>query len=489
MSSGIRVLFAASECAPLVKTGGLADVVGALPRALAPEGVEVRVLIPGYPAVMDALGSGRMVARFHLPGGTARIIAGTAEGLDILAVENSSLYSRSGGPYLDTAGAEWRDNHLRFGALSRAAAELAVAGIEGWRPDILHVHDWQTALAPVYLEAVAEARPATVVTIHNAAFQGLFPPSVIHPLGLDRGGFNPTGFEFWGKVGFLKGGLALADRITTVSPTYARELMTPEFGHGLDGLLRHRRAHLRGILNGIDTDAWNPRSDPALPVAYSARSLAGRTVAKTALETSFGLPHEPEAPILAVVSRLAAQKGLDLLIEALPRLIGREGRLVVLGSGERALEEGFRAAAAARPDQIGVRIGFDEPLAHLIFAGADAILVPSRFEPCGLTQLYALRYGSLPLVARTGGLADTIIDANPAALASGCATGFQFAPVTADALGNAIDRLLDAWDDRITWRRMVLQAMKQPVGWETAARAYRMLYDELLSERARRAPA
>ncbi|MCL5775440.1 glycogen synthase GlgA [Limibaculum sp. FT325] len=476
----MHVLFAASECAPFVKTGGLADVVGALPAALAAEGVAVRVLLPGYPAVMAALEGAVHVGEIAAPGGTARLVAGRAAGLDLIALDAPALYGRPGGPYTDPGGKDWPDNHLRFGALSQASAALAADGIAGWRPDVLHLHDWQTGLAPVYLHQRGGPRPATVLTIHNIAFQGLFPPAVIGPLGLARAGFRQDGFEFWGKVGFLKGGLSLADRITTVSPTYGRELMTPEFGMGLDGLMRHRRDAVTGILNGIDTRAWDPATDPALPVPYSARAPGGKAVARRALEARLGLPHDAGAPILAVISRLTAQKGLDLLIEALPLLLARGGRLCVLGTGEAALEAAFRDAAEAHPGAVGVVIGFDEPLSRLIYGGADAIVIPSRFEPCGLTQLYGLRYGCLPLVARTGGLADTVIDANPAALAVGAATGFQFAPITAAALGDALDRLMDIWADRPAWRRMMRRAMAQPVGWEVSAAAYRTLYEEIV---------
>jgi starch synthase len=480
----MRVLFAASECAPFVKTGGLADVVGALPAALAAHGVEVKVLLPGYPAVMAAMAGAPTAATLDLPGGPARIVAGEAAGLSVIALDQPGLYDRAGGPYIDEAGGEWPDNHLRFGALSRAAAVLAREGVAGWRPDILHCHDWQTGLAPVYLHHDGRPQPPSILTIHNVAFQGLFPPAVLGPLGLPRSGFVREGFEFWGKVGFLKGGLVHADRITTVSPTYARELMTPEFGMGLEGLLRHRREAVSGILNGIDDDAWNPETDTLIPAPYSARATKGKETARRALEDRFALDRDPSAPLLAVVSRLTRQKGLDLLIAALPRLLARGGRLAVLGTGDAALEGAFLNAAEAHPGRVGAVIGFDEALSHLIFAGADSIVIPSRFEPCGLTQLYGLRYGCLPLVARTGGLADTVIDANPAALAVGCATGFQFAPVTAEALGDALERLCDAWSDRAGWRRMMRRAMSQPVGWKVSAAAYHALYADLAGPRA-----
>jgi starch synthase len=481
----MRVLLAASECAPLVKTGGLADVIGALPGALAGAGVETRLLLPGYPPVMAALaeaGGGTQIGLLEgLPGGPARVLAATVAGLHLLVLDAPQHFDRPGGLYEDR-GRDWPDNHLRFGALSRAAATLAVEGVAGWVPDVLHVHDWQTGLAPLWVATAPGPRPATVVTIHNIAYQGLFPPSVIPELGLPREGFGPDGYEFWGQVGFLKAGLAYADRITTVSPGYAREILTPEFGNGLDGLLSHRRADLSGILNGVDTEVWNPETDPYLPAPYSARAPKGKEASRAALAAHFGL-RPGDGPVLVVVSRLTRQKGLDVLTEALPAFLARGGRLALLGSGDAGLEDAFRRLAAERPGEVGVRIGYDEPLAHLLYAGGDAIAVPSRFEPCGLTQLYGLRYGTLPLVARTGGLGDTVIDANPAALAAGCATGFVFAPVSASALAAALDRLCDTWADRALWRRLMRRAMSHPVGWDSSAAAYAALYADAAATR------
>ena len=485
----MKVLFVASECVPFVKTGGLADVVGALPGALAALGVEVRVLLPAYPAVMAALPKkAKTVVIGKLPGGRARLLAAKAKGFDLLALDLPQLFDRPGNPYLGSDGKDWPDNHLRFGALCRAAARIATEGVGGWRPDLVHTHDWQGGLVPAYLKLGSAkeraAAPPCVITIHNIAFQGLFPAATRSELGLPDSGFTHSGFEFFGQVGFLKAGLAYAERITTVSPTYARELTTPEFGLGLEGLIAHRRADLRGILNGIDLEVWNPESDPAIAAPYAVNRLAAKMKNRAALTERFRLDGDARGPLFCVVSRLTRQKGLDLLLEALPRLLDRGARLAVLGSGDTDLEKAFAAAARDNPGRVGVVIGYDEPLSHLMQAGADAILVPSRFEPCGLTQLYGLRYGTLPVVARTGGLADTVIDANEAALLAGVATGFQFSPVTAVALGDAVERACDAFADRKLWTGMMRRAMKHPVGWQTPAAAYAKIYSALLEDAA-----
>lgn len=472
----MRVLFVVSECAPFVKTGGLADVVGALPKALAPLGVDVRVMLPAYPGLAELTAAGTVAVDLGaLNGGSARLVAVRAAGLDLFLLDAPHLFDRPGNPYLGADGKDWPDNHLRFGALSLAAARLARSGDGDWRPDLVHAHDWHAGLAPAYLR-LAGGSPASLITIHNVAFQGLFPAATIAELGLPPEAFTAEGYEFHGKVNFLKAGLVYADRITTVSPTYARELMRPEFGMGLEGILAARRADVAGILNGIDLDAWDPQTDAAIALRYSARTWARKAANKTALEDRFGLAARPDAPLFCVISRLTRQKGIDLLIDALPRLVARGARLVVLGSGEADLEAALTEAAKDHPESVAVRIAYDETLSHQMQAGADAILVPSRFEPCGLTQLYGLRYGTLPIVARTGGLADTVIDANDAALRTGCATGFQFSPVTAAGLGDAIDRACDAYADRRQWRAMTARAMKHPVGWERSAEAYAALY-------------
>lgn len=474
----MQVLSVTSECAPLVKTGGLADVAGALPGALALHGVRMRTLLPGYPAVLAALTQTQQVGEFDdLFGGPAQLVAGTAAGLDLLAIRAPHLYDRPGGPYLTPDGHDWPDNPERFAALSWVAAHVAVHGAEGWRPQVLHGHDWQAGFMTEYLARMGGDDVRSVLTIHNIAFHGTTDASRIWSLRLDPGRFHSGGYEYWGAVSALKAGLMGADALTTVSPRYAEELMTPEFGMGLDGVMRDRRASLTGILNGIDAGAWDPTSDPLI---QTYQNPPGKRANKALLRDEFGLPPS-EGPLCIIVSRMTHQKGLDLVLEALPVLLEQGGQLALLGSGDRALEQAFRDLAAHHP-HVAVRIGYDEALSHRMIAGADAILVPSRFEPCGLTQLYGLRYGTVPLVALTGGLADTVINASPAALARGVATGVQFAPVTAEALRNAFVTLCKLYSQPKTWSRIQRNAMAQPVGWDQSALAYAQLYDRLTKQ-------
>jgi starch synthase len=470
-----RVLSVASECAPLVKTGGLADVTGALPKALAAEGVEMRTLLPGYPAVLGAIGGGAEVMEDgDLFGGPAKVIAATAAGLDLLVIDAPHLFDRAGSIYLGPDGRDWPDNPERFAALSWIAARIGAEGAAGWVPQVIHAHDWQAGFVPEYLQAMgAGGRVGTILTIHNIAFQGLAEAAQLDRLRLPRARFTTEGFEFWGRISALKAGIVGADRLTTVSPTYAAELMTDAFGMGLDGVMRARRRVLSGILNGIDEAAWNPATDPAIAPYRGAK---GKLRNRAALRAELGLP-AADGPLCVVVSRLTEQKGLDLLLEALPALLSRGGQLALLGSGDRRLEEAFRNAA--RDPNVAVRIGYDEALSHRLIAGGDAILVPSRFEPCGLTQLYGLRYGTVPVVALTGGLADTVIHASPAALAVGVATGIQFHPVTADALTGALELLCDLFAAPATFATLRRNAMRQPVGWQASARAYAALYAQV----------
>lgn len=476
----LRVLSVASECFPLVKTGGLADVTGALPAALAGQGVAVRTLLPAFPAVLAKVAGATPVHNFEdLFGGPARLLAAREAGLDLLLLDAPHLYARPGGPYNDQWGGDWPDNPQRFAALCWAGAEIGRGALPDWRPEVVHAHDWQAGLLPAYLHYAGGPRPGTVFTVHNLAFQGWAPARLLAGLRLPPQAFDIEGVEFFGGIGALKAGLRLADRITTVSPTYAREIATPEEGQALDGLLRSRAGALAGILNGIDEAAWNPAADPHIAAPFDADHPAGREANRAALRDRMGLPPRPEAPVLGVISRLTGQKGMDLLLQALPALLGHGMDLVVLGTGEPALEAGFRAAAADHPGRVAARIGYDEGLAHLIQAGCDALLVPSRFEPCGLTQLCALRYGALPVVARVGGLADTVIDANEAALATGVATGIQFAPVTTPALAAALARLAALWADREAWGHTQGNALRAPVGWSRSAARYAALYREV----------
>lgn len=474
----IRVLSIASECAPLVKTGGLADVAGALPGALRDQGVEMRTLLPGYPAVTAALQNGAEVALFpDLFGAPARVLAGRAGDLDLLVIDAPHLFARPGNPYLGPDGRDWPDNPERFAALSWVGAHLGVHGASGWHPQVLHGHDWQAGFVPEYLRQMGGG-PATVLTIHNIAFTGATDASRIHSLRLDPGRFHMEGYEFYGGISALKAGLMGAEALTTVSPTYAAELMTPEFGMGLDGVMRYRRESLTGILNGIDTDIWNPATDPLIR-PYDRPE--GKAANKAALRAEMGLP-DADGPLCVIVSRMTHQKGLDLVLQALPALLDHGGQLALLGSGDPGLEYAFRMAGDHDP-RIAVRIGYDEGLSHRLIAGADAILVPSRFEPCGLTQMYGLRYGAVPVVGLTGGLADTVINASPAALARGVATGIQFSPVTVDSLQGALTRLCQLYRDRPTWARIQANAMAHPVGWDQSARAYAGLYARLTEGR------
>ena len=471
--SRMKVLFVASECVPFVKTGGLADVVGALPGALAALGVEVRVLLPAYPAVKAALPKrAKTVVMGQLPGGRAKLLAAKAKGFDVLALDAPALFDRPGNPYLGPDGKDWPDNPERYAALCHLGAEIAAGLLEGWRPDLVHCHDWQAGLLPYYLKR-RDIRVPSVLTVHNIAFQGLTPMDRAGALGIDVADLEAEGVEYWGNISALKAGLVFADRLTTVSPTYAEELMTPEFGMGLDGVLRARRADLSGILNGIDLEVWSPEVDAHIQPYKTPR---GKAANRKALREEFGLP-EAHGPLCVVVSRMTEQKGLDLLLEALPALLARGGQLALLGSGDPALEAAYRAID---DPNVSVRLGYDETLSHRMIAGGDAILVPSRFEPCGLTQLYGLRYGTLPVVARTGGLADTVIDANVAALNAGVATGIQFAPPDQHALADAVRRTLELYRQPEVWKKMQRRGMKSDVSWQTSAARYADIYANLL---------
>ncbi|MCE7028514.1 glycogen synthase GlgA [Jiella avicenniae] len=481
----MRILSIASEVFPLIKTGGLADVAGALPGALATHGCDVVTMLPGYPVVMREIARAKAgVETFLLDpvlGCEARILACELAGLKLFVLDSPELYDRLGGPYSDAGGHDFSDNWKRFGALSKAGARIAQGAIPGYRPDIVHAHDWQAALTPVYLAASNRPRPRTVLTIHNLAFQGNYPSQVFPELDLPAATWSIEGVEYYGNVGFLKGGLHACDVVTTVSPTYAKEIVTEGGGMGLDGLLRGRGSRLVGIVNGIDTTFWNPETDPAIAAGYSAADIRPRIHDKRAIEGEFGLRRE-DGPIFAVVSRLTWQKGLDLVAGICTEIVERGIRLVVVGSGEAMIEGAFQAAHSKHPDRVGVRIGYDEPLSHRVQAGADAILVPSRFEPCGLTQLYGLRYGCIPVVAKVGGLADTVVDANHAAVAAGAATGVIFSPPDEASLLAAVDRTLELYEDARVWRNMQAAAMKSDVSWEKSAKIYAGLYRDLMKE-------
>jgi starch synthase len=488
----MRVLHAAAELFPWVKTGGLGDVIAALPPALAAIEIDVRLVLPGFTAFLDALPLTE-IARLRTPFATERVRIALAElpdsGVRAYLIDHPAFYDRPGSPYADLDGRDWPDNHRRFALLGWAAAALAQGADPAWRPDILHAHDWHAGLAPAYLRAAAAPVPS-VFTVHNLAYQGFFPAAAFADLALPPGFFSIDGVEFYGGLSFLKTGLFYADQLTTVSPTYAREIQTSAFGAGLDGLLRSRADALTGILNGVDPNIWSPENDALLPRQYGiADAPAGKADAKQILQRRLALAEEPNAPLFGAVTRLSPQKGFDLLLAALPQFIAEGGQLALLGSGDADLENGFTAAAADYPGQVGLVIGYDEALSHLIMAGADVILVPSRFEPCGLTQLYALRYGALPLVRRTGGLADTVADANAVTLAEGSATGFVFDEEAPEALLEAVSRAVALYADRGAWQRIMRQAMSCDFSWGAAARQYKALYTRLIANAPQRSNA
>ncbi|HEY3285941.1 MAG TPA: glycogen synthase GlgA [Gemmatimonadaceae bacterium] len=483
--STLRVLSVASEAFPLVKTGGLGDVVGALPLALAREGIATTTLLPGYQSVIDALQDATIVRSYDfLHGAPAHVLSGRAAGLDLFVLDAPHLFARLGNPYIAPDGTDWPDNAQRFAALGAVATDLARGAVAGFTPDIVHAHDWQAALAIALLHYSDERRPGTVMSVHNLAFQGKFPKELLAEIGLPPHAFHADGVEYYGDIGYLKAGLAFADRITTVSPTYAAEIRSAEHGMGLDGLLRHRVKVLTGILNGIDTEVWNPATDSHLAVPYDSRRLGRRTANRTALQARVGLAPDPDALLIGVVSRLTWQKGLDLLPALLPALLAQGGQLALLGSGDFALEDALTRAAAEHPERIAVTIGYDESLAHQIQGGVDALLVPSRFEPCGLTQLCALRYGAIPIVARSGGLADTVIDANAMALAAETGTGVVCTPGSIDALGFALERVVALKRDTRTWQQIQRRGMKTDVSWTLPAQQYAALFRGLVAERA-----
>ena len=469
-----RVVSVASECVPLVKTGGLADVVGALPGALRPLGWDMRVLMPAYRSLRAQVADWPVVwSEADLWGGPGRVLAGQVAGIDLLLLDAPHLYDREGGPY-SWPGGDWPDNAERFAALSWVGAAIARDGLAGWKPDVLHAHDWQAGFAPAYLAYGGAGGVGTVMTVHNIAFQGWAPAAKLGSLRLPFEAFYPGALEYYGGLSSLKAGLVTAGRITTVSPTYAAELMRPEYGMGMQGVLAARAAVVSGILNGVDTDVWSPEAEP-LP--FSAKKMAGKAAARAALCKEFGL--EVPGPLAIIVSRLTEQKGIDLVAAVMPEFIAGGGGLLVLGSGDAQLEAAMRGLASQYPGRVAVRIGYDEALSHRMFAGGDAVLVPSRFEPCGLTQMYGLRYGTLPLVAAVGGLADTVIHASPAALATGVATGLAFHPTDGIAFATAMRQLLALHGNPAQWARVQKNAMAQPVGWETSAAAYAALYEGL----------
>jgi starch synthase len=479
----MRVLFATSEAAPLIKTGGLADVSGALPAALLKLGIDVRVLLPGYPQVLRALPPMPIVATFNGLHGfpAARLLEGSMPGgVPLWVLDCPDLFQRDGGPYVDGGGQDWQDNPRRFGLLSKVAAILGSNDSPmTWRPDVVHCNDWQTGLTPAYLR-YAPGAARSVMSIHNIAFQGVFPGHWTPELGLPWECYRADGAEYYGNLSFLKAGLFFCDHITTVSPTYAREIQTDALGFGMQGLLRHRSHTLTGILNGIDYHEWNPATDPHLCAAYDSRNLAGKAANKAELQRQMELEVNPEVPLFGLVSRFTYQKGVEVVLEIAPQLLDMPAQLVLLGSGDPGIQSWAQELAYRYPGKIGVRVGFDEGLSHLIEAGIDLFLMPSRFEPCGLNQMYSQCYGTPPIIHATGGLVDSVVDCTEATLTDGSATGFVMHGLSASTLLATAQRAVATYHDKASWQRLQINGMNRDFSWGQSAAAYRDIYEAVI---------
>ena len=477
--SPVKVLFVSSEAESLAKSGGLADVSRALPIALKKKGNDVRILLPGYPGAIVQLKNPRIEAAvgFLLGIDNATLISGQLPGSDVPVwlVHAPSLFSRNGGLYQDDNGHDWADNARRFAFLAHVATEIATGRLLDWRPDIVHANDWHTGLVPLLMSVRKGPKPATIFTVHNMAFQGLFPRDVLPSIGVPEHFFTAEGIEFYGQVSFLKAAIRYSDRITTVSPTYAREVLSSEFGCGLDGLLRARGADFCGILNGIDKELWNPATDMHLPHRFSAGDISGKRLCKVKVQGELGLEVQPQVPLIGFVSRIVHQKMADVILEAVPAMVGAGAQFALVGKGDSALEGAFKALEGRYPQKLAVRIGFQESLGHRLQAGADILLAPARFEPCGLTQLYALRYGTAPVVRRTGGLADTVTDTE---FTESAATGFVFEDADSTGLMGAVERALALYKEPLAWRRLQLKGMEEDFGWTASAERYVALYCE-----------
>ncbi len=479
----MRVLFATSEVTPLIKTGGLADVSAAMPAALHGMGVDVRILLPGYPQVLKALPHLQAATEIPIQPNfpAARLLAGSLpNGVSLLVIECAELYKRGGGAYQDEHGLDWPDNALRFGLLSKIAALLSCADSPlDWKPDIVHCNDWQTGLTPAYMHFSDGAAPC-VMTVHNLAFQGVFPPQMVAKLGLPAECFQPDGVEFYDNLSFMKAGLYYADHITTVSPSYANEIQTDALGFGLQGLLAYRREVLTGILNGIDTTEWNPATDPNLVQSYDITDISGKSANKCALQKHMGLHIDPDLPLFGVVSRFTPQKGVDLILEIAPQLIALPAQLVLLGTGDIEMQRIALELSHNYSGQISAYVGFDEALSHMIEAGADIFLMPSRFEPCGLSQMYSQRYGTPPVVHATGGLIDTVLDCNAASLKQGVASGFVFHSMDSSSLLATARRAAMTYHDKKSWQALQHNCMVKNFDWNQSAAAYHDIYTHLM---------
>ena len=476
-----KVLFACSEIAPLIKTGGLADVCASLPMALQRADTDIKIALPGYKAVVDQFDDIEFICMLDLPLGAVAVCRVKFDNLDLLLICHPVFSNRAGNPYMSDDDRGWPDNPLRFALFSQAVTELAInpASLD-WAPELVHCHDWQTGLVPALL-ALHNPRPATVFTIHNLAYQGNIMQNHYAELGLPAALFHANGVEFYGQASYIKGGIAYADRINTVSPRYAQEIQSETFGNGLDGLLKSRQARVSGILNGIDIDEWNPETDQHLPANYSAEDMFGKAKNKSALQKRLGLPETPDIPVFGVISRLAEQKGIDVIVDAIEHFGDLSFQLVVLGSGETDLQNRLNNLQQKHPQHVAVSIGFDESLSRLIEAGADVFIMPSRYEPCGLNQLYSLRYGTLPLVTRVGGLVDTVIDYqnNPHE-----ANGFLIEEANPDALVHGLHRALALYGNNQVWQQLQHNGMEAQFSWDISASLYLQLYSAAIGDAA-----
>jgi starch synthase len=488
----LRILFVTPEAFPLIKTGGLADVSGALPAALKELGHDVRILIPGYPAVLrKTINSSYLCTLSNIPNvGTLDIIIGEMPdtGVTVMAIQSDPLYERASGPYGDENGKDWDDNAIRFGILSYVAAILSSedSPIKDWTPDLVHCNDWQTGLVPAYMHFMHRDRPKlkqakSIFSMHNLAFQGCYAPEWMGRLNLPSESFQIEGLEYYGQLSFLKAGIFYSDGLSTVSPNYAKEIQTEEYGFGLQGLLAKRGQEIHGILNGLDTQEWDPAADHYLEYHYDDKKMAGKAKVKNALLVKLGLPIHTKIPLLGVVSRLTHQKGLDMLLECAEMLIQRHHcQLAILGSGEKSFEQGFQNLAKRFPEQVSTIIGYNEELSHQMMAGSDIFIMPSRFEPCGLNQMYGLRYGTPPVVSNTGGLADTVVDVNEETLGNKTATGFVMPEVSTYQLLATTSRAITSFHDTRTWKTIQKNGMRQNLDWSNSAQSYIEMYEEIL---------
>lgn len=486
--TNVHVLFVTSEAFPLMKTGGLADVSGALPKAIknlpALNG-DIKILLPAYRGILAKLTSVKPLVSIQALQQSCTLFSGYLpdSNVEVIAIQNDALYDRAGGPYVDEDGIDWPDNALRFGVLSRIASLLSKSGSPlNWQPDLVHCNDWQTGLTPAYMKLVDYVAVKSVFSIHNMAYQGNFASDQLALLELPAQHFHINGFEYYGRLSFMKAGLFYADHLSTVSPTYAKEIQTEAYGFGLQGLLASRHHQLAGILNGIDTKVWNPSTDAYLINHYSAKNMTGKKAVKKDLQQQLGLTMDATAPLLGIVSRFAYQKGLDLLPSIIPQLIADGCQIAILGCGEKALEDTFTDLQKQFPHRISLTVGYNEPLSHCIMAGADMFIMPSRFEPCGLNQLYGLAYGTPPIVSATGGLADSVINTTPDSLKNGTATGFVLKNVTSASLLGAIQLAVDCWKDKKSWRKLQKKGMKTDVSWSSSANLYLDLYTKTLAQ-------